>query len=235
MFMRRLIIIVTALMVAFSASVFAGKKGGEKGGNRVLSEQEEADLVFMREEEKLAHDVYVELYEHYKKDGGTELIIFANIAASEQRHMDAMLGLLEKYQIVDPASPFPGVFANETLQKLYGNLVSGSKENVPVLNEPTSGGKVGVEAALYVGAWIEERDMIDIMHAISVTSRADIVGVYTNLLCGSRSHLRAFVKKLGPDDYEPQILYSSEDVGSDVQPEETLEYWLGDESDEVCM
>ena len=234
MFTRRLIIIAIALMVAFSASVFAGKKGGEKGDYRALSEQEVADLVFMREEEKLAHDVYVELYEYYK-DSGTELIIFANIAASEQSHMDAMLGLLEKYRIDDPASPLPGVFANKTLQELYGNLVSDSEDNVPVLNEPTSGGKVGVEEALYVGAWIEERDMIDIMHAISDTSRADIVGVYTNLLCGSRSHLRAFVKKLGPDDYEPQILYPSEDVGSDVQPEETLEYWLGDESDEVCM
>ena len=226
MFARKFIIIASVLFIALSAPIYARKAA--------LSESEIADLTFMREEEKLAHDVYVELYEYYK-GGGTELIIFANIATSEQRHMDAMLGLLETYGIDDPAYPLPGVFANKTLQELYGNLVSDSEDNVPILNEPTSGGKVGVEEAMYIGAWIEERDMLDIMHAISNTNRADIAGVYTNLLCGSRSHLRAFVKQLGPDDYDPQILYSSDDVGSEVQPEETLEYWLGDESDEVCM
>ena len=226
MFARKFIIIASVLFMALSAPLYARKAA--------LSESEIADLTFMREEEKLAHDVYVELYEYYK-GGGTELIIFANIATSEQRHMDAMLGLLEKYGIDDPAYLLPGVFANKTLQELYGNLVSDSEDNLPILNEPTSGGKVGVEEALYIGAWIEERDMLDIMHAISNTDRADIAGVYTNLLCGSRSHLRAFVKQLGPDDYEPQILYCSDDVGSEMPPEETLEYWLGDESGEVCM
>ena len=231
MFARRLIIIITALMVAFSAPVFAGKYGDNIGGGRALSDQEIADLVFMREEEKLAHDVYVELYEHY--DGGTELIVFANIAASEQRHMDAMLKLLNKYRIEDPAEDaLPGVFENPVLAELYESLVSDSTDNGDVLGEPASGGKVGVEEALYVGAWIEERDMLDILHAIEHTGRADIVGVYTNLLCGSRSHLRAFVGRIG-EDYQPQIL--ADDATGGVSPIETFEYWMGDESNEICM
>ncbi len=237
MFARRLIIIVTALTLAFSATAYAGKRQDSKADSRVLSVQEAEDLVFMREEEKLARDVYAELYRYHKEEG-TELLIFANIAASEQRHMDAMLVLLDKYGITDPAAyTLPGEFENQVLADLYANLVSDTKkkEKELVLNEPARGGAVSVPDALTVGAWIEERDMIDILHAISHTSRADIVGVYTELLCGSRSHLRAFVGRIGEDSYRPQILYSSADTASDVEPRETLEYWLGDESDEICM
>jgi hypothetical protein len=227
MFARKFIVVASVLFAALSGPLYAK--------NAALSELEIGDLTFMREEEKLARDVYAELYQYYK-EGGTELLILANIATSEQQHMDAMLNLLDKYGLDDPAAGMePGEFENTTLAALYQNLVSDSDANQPVLSEPTSGGKVSPVAALYAGAWIEERDMLDIMHAIENTSRVDIVGVYTELLCGSRSHLRAFVKQLGPDDYEPQILYSSDDAGSGAPPEETLEYWLGDESDEVCM
>lgn len=227
MFTRKLMVITSALLLALSGPLYA-KKGG-------LSEQEIADLTFMREEEKLAHDVYVELYEFYK-NSGTELIVFANIASSEQEHMDAMLDLLDKYKLDDPAEGLePGEFDNSVLGALYENLVSDSDANQTILGEPTSGGKVSVEAALMVGAWIEERDMIDILHAIANTGRANIAGVYTNLLCGSRSHLRGFVQQLGVDDYEPQLLYSAAEVGDEVPAVETLEYWLGDESDEICL
>jgi len=227
MLTKKMMVVAGALCVALSAPLYAQKTE--------LSEQEVADLTFMREEEKLARDVYVELYQFYKEQG-IELISLANISASEQRHMDAMLDLLDSYKLDDPADGLgPGEFDNDALAALYENLVSDSDANVPILGEPTSGGKVSPQAALYVGAWIEERDMIDILHAIANTGRADIVGVYTNLLCGSRSHLRAFVKQLGADDYEPQLLYSAADAGTDVPAVETLEYWLGDASDEICL
>jgi hypothetical protein len=148
--------------------------------------------------------------------------------------MNAMLKLLNKYRLEDPAAgALPGEFDNLVLAALYDNLVSDSTANDPVLTEPTSGGKVSPLDALYVGAWIEERDMIDILHAIENTSRADIVGLYTNPLCGSRSHLRAFVRRIGEDSYEPQLLYS--EGAGDVPAMETLEYWLGGESDEICL
>ena len=227
MFTRKLKVIACVLIMGLSAPLFADEA--------ILSEQEIDDLTFMREEEKMAHDVYAELYQNYKEDG-VELIILANITTSEQRHMDAMLSLLDRYQLEDPAADMArGEFKNPVLADLYENLVSDSEANQMILNEPVSGGKVSPEAALYVGAWIEERDMIDILHAIENTSRAEIVGVYTSLLCGSREHLRAFVMHLGADNYQPQILYSAADVSADVNPVETLEYWLGDESDAVCM
>lgn len=227
MLKRKLYLAAGALLMSLGAPLYADERG--------LSELEVEDLMFMREEEKLAHDVYAELYRYYKEDG-IELIIFANIATSEQRHMDAMLNLLDKYALDDPAAGLEaGEFENEVLAGLYENLVSDSDANPTILGEPASGGKVSPEAALTVGAWIEERDMIDILHAIANTSRADIVGVYTNLLCGSREHLRAFVKRLGADTYQPQLLYSAADAPSDAAPVETLEYWLGSASDEICM
>lgn len=227
MFTKKAMVMAGALIMSLGTPLYAD--------SMELTEHEVDDLTFMREEEKLARDVYADLYQYYK-ESGTEMIILANIAVSEQKHMDAMLNLLDKYQLADPTVGLEqGEFDHPVLSDLYKNLVSNSTANQPVLSEPLRGGKVSPEDALYVGAWIEERDMIDILHAIANTSRADIVGVYTNLLCGSREHLRAFVKHLGAESYQPQILYSSSEVGSEVDPIETLEYWLGDESDEVCM
>lgn len=227
MFPKNFMAAACAFFMSLGSPVYADETG--------LSELEIGDLVFMREEEKLARDVYEELYQYYKIRG-TELIVLANIAVSEQRHMDAMMDLLDKYQLSDPAAGLEhGEFDNDVLSLLYDNLVSDSNANRTILNEPLSGGKVSPEAALYVGAWIEERDMIDILHAIENTTRADIVGVYTSLLCGSRAHLRAFVKHLGADDYQPQLLHTSVADGSDISPVETLAYWLGEDSDQICM
>jgi len=228
--------LLIVISVAVSSAAFAGKGpggwGGRGGGNAGLDTVEASHLTFMREEEKLARDVYAELYQ-YHKDENVELLIFANIANSEQRHMNAMLRLLNRYRLEDPADgALPGEFENEILSELYVDLVSSGAITETDLNEPTNGGKVSPTDAFYVGAWIEERDMLDILLAISNTSRADIVGVYTNLLCGSRSHLRAFVARIGADAYEPQLLSPE---SSSVPATETLEYWLSDESDEICM
>ena len=51
----------------------------------------------MREEEKLAHDVYVTLYEAW------DLRVFNNIAGAEQKHTDATAYWLDYYGIEDPA------------------------------------------------------------------------------------------------------------------------------------
>ena len=232
--LHRTLIAIVMITIIINVPVVAGQWNAAPAVP-VLGAIEAEDLMFMREEEKLARDVYVELYRYYKEQG-IELLIFAKIARSEQRHMDAMLNMLDKYELDDPAAEtVPGEFENPILGDLYANLVSGSEDNTPVLNEPSSGGKVSPLTGLHVGAWIEERDMIDILHAIENTSKADIVGVYTNLLCGSREHLRAFVKSIGVDGYTPQLLYFTAEKNDGVPPVETLEYWLGNASDEICM
>ena len=76
-----------------------------------LSAEEIAGLKFMREEEKLAHDVYVALYGLWGDN------IFNQISFSETTHTEAVLALLVKYGIPDPAAGNPaGVFTDPALQ-----------------------------------------------------------------------------------------------------------------------
>ena len=155
-----------------------------------LSENEISGLIFMREEEKLARDVYLTLYSQWS------LMPFKNISKSEQVHMDAILYLLNRYEIDDPAEGNEiGEFKNEELQKLYDQLIEQGVESA-------------VEA-LKVGALIEEVDIVDIQRMLDNDFESeDIVFVMNNLKRGSGNHLRAFVRNLKRYniDYTPELL-----------------------------
>jgi hypothetical protein len=145
--------------------------GPTSGAAQVLNTDEIYWLSFMREEEKLARDVYLELYRTHK------LNIFRNIAQSEQRHFDAIGLLLERYGVPDPAASAPGVFNDPDLQQMYDKLILSGKESLL--------------AALKAGVEIEEHDIKDLNLALA-TEKADIDRVYSNLLSGSFNHLDAF-------------------------------------------
>ncbi len=155
-----------------------------------LSQDVMEDLKYMREEEKLARDVYITLNDvyHYR--------VFKNIAKSEQRHMNAIKFLLKRYDIEDPVKDNGvGVFTNQDLQELFNNLV-------------VQGNTSGVEA-LKVGAAIEEIDILDLFERIKrAENYRDIVTVYKRLEKGSENHLKAFVHVLKTKgvDYSPQYL-----------------------------
>jgi hypothetical protein len=155
-----------------------------------LSDPEVEGLLYMREEEKLARDVYLTLYEKWG------LPIFQNITNSEQAHMDAVKTLLDQYGIEDPAAGNDvGVFANPALQELYDQLIQQGSQSVV--------------DALHVGATIEEIDILDLGERIAQTDKADIRRVYENLMKGSRNHLRAFASNLerrAGETYQPQYL-----------------------------
>lgn len=155
---------------------------------------EEAGLIFMREEEKLARDVYTHLSTLWTEN------IFDNIGRSEQTHTEAVLALLERYGIPDPVGAnATGVFLDPSLQGLYDMLAAR--------------GSASLIDALYVGAEIEEIDIIDLQIRLSeVTENEDIVMVYENLMKGSRNHLRAFVRVMEREfiTYDPQHLTREE-------------------------
>lgn len=158
-----------------------------------LSPEEIAALKFMREEEKLAHDVYVALFNVW----GAK--VFSQIALSETTHTETILALLVKYGIADPAAgKAPGVFEDPALQSLYNTLVA--------MGQPS------LIDALKVGALIEETDIHDINEKKAVTDEADILQVYSSLLCGSGSHLRAFNGQLLAQGvtYVPQVITQAE-------------------------
>ncbi len=143
----------------------------------------------MIEEEKLARDVYLTLADIW----GTP--IFTNIASAEQTHMNAVLGLIDMYELEDPVGNNPiGVFQNAELQAMYDDLVMTGSESV--------------ESALSVGALIEEVDIEDLAIYISATDSSAIVRVYERLLSGSENHLRAFTSQLDAAGvhYEPKVL-----------------------------
>ena len=155
-----------------------------------LSQAEINGLLYMREEEKLARDVYIFMYTLYPQP------IFNNISKSEQRHTDAIKTLLERYELNDPvAEDIKGSFKNQTLQNLYDNLIEK--------------GKVDRIEALKVGALIEETDIQDIENELEKNvDNQDISTVYGNLLRGSKNHLKAFVNVLKASgvEYEPVLL-----------------------------
>lgn len=166
-----LAVALISLAVATDGLAYPGNKGG--GSNIVpLTPTEEVHVLFMREEEKLARDSYLELHDIYDR------LIFDNIAASEQSHMDAIKNLLDKYGLEDPVLG-EGDFFLEELQDLYDSLMAK--------------GAIDLNNALEVGAWIEETDIVAIQHAIDDTEHEDIISTYESLMCGSRNHLRAFV------------------------------------------
>lgn len=156
-----------------------------------LNESESAGVLLMREEEKMAHDVYVYFASKYN------VPIFKNISSSEARHQEAMGWLITTYGLKDPTVPQAGKFANAQLQKYYDKFISQG---------------VTLVETLKVGAFIEEYDIADLKKLINETKNPDIIRVYTNLLRGSENHLKAFVGNLSfrGVKYEPQIITKAE-------------------------
>lgn len=177
----RLIPVAIAMSAILSAAPALGAgPNGRQPVQPVLGELdagEAATLFFMREEERLARDVYLNM------DALWQLLPFENIAASEQKHMDAIKGAMDKYGLADPSDPEAlGVYADGALQQLYTDLIDR--------------GEGSYLAALQVGALIEEVDIEDLEVAIAGTDNADLQTIYDNLLRGSRNPLRAFVAEI---------------------------------------
>lgn len=153
-----------------------------------ISKQEIENLQFLKEEEKLARDVYLFSYDLYGQN------IFKNISNSEQSHMNSVSVIMEKYGIKDLSFDERGKFSNLELQQLYDDLVDLSK--------------ISLENALTVGATVEDLDINDLNNFISNADHQDMIEMYQLLNCGSRNHLRAYTNNLESLDltYDPQFI-----------------------------
>lgn len=191
---REMLTMTAALAISSLVLPGAAAAGRRTANTTTLTDDETNDLIFMREEEKLARDVYLTLY------GIWETPVFANIATSEQQHMDAILGLLNTYKIPDPTvGKLVGEFVNDELQNLYDELVA-------------QGAQSALDA-LMVGGIIEETDIEDIQSAMETTTVRNIDKVYSNLLNGSYNHLRAFASNITAINGQP---YVAQVVSQDV-------------------
>jgi len=186
-----------------------------------LDKAEQHHLIFMRQEEKLARDVYTSLAGMWP-----DASIFVNIGeGSEQTHTDVMRDKLEEFNVDDPepnTNILPssiGVFTGE----LYGSYFTANYQ--ALVNK----GSQSELDALYVGAFIEELDMHDIVECpeiiedtdngisdcgLDYTDEPSLINAYNSLLDGSRSHLKAYVGRIesivGEGNYEAQILSQDE-------------------------
>lgn len=145
-------------------------------------------LHYMMEEEKLAYDVYVTLYDIHG------ITIFNNISKSETSHIEAVNKLLTKYNITNTASSTRGVYNIDHIQELYDALIAK--------------GSTSVVEALTVGAIIEDVDIYDLEEYLGKTSNKDIQSVFEFLNCGSRNHMRGFIAQLDLQNanYTPQYI-----------------------------
>jgi hypothetical protein len=207
--------IVAAVASAFALAIALGGRAAHADTDGiVLDYNEQTHLEFMREEEKLARDVYIELSAMYP-----EHPIFGKIDDSEQKHTDAVKAMIEKYGLEDPnTNDNVGVYTGAD----YGWYFT---EKFQQLVEKAS---VSELDALYVGAFIEELDMMDINQCPQVivetdndindisecgkiyTDNADVDNLYASLLDGSDSHLEGYVKNIenyiGEGNYQAQVL-----------------------------
>ena len=189
--MRKLTCLILALGAALMWSgVSSGQGPGPGSGDEgALSAAEEATLLHMREEEKLARDVYVVMFDAWADK------VFLNISRSEQGHMNAMLKMLLKYEVADPVvDDKTGAFTDPAFAALYTDLVGR--------------GDGGLLEAFLVGGYIEELDILDLEAALAETNKLSLTNAYSNLLAASRNHLRTFVghvRSLG-EEYEAQLM-----------------------------
>jgi len=177
------LLITGAILTVLAGMTVANLNEQQQRGSRPLpaavqlTEAEEQHILYMREEEKLARDVYLTLYEQWDAE------IFANISESEQRHMDAIKRLITRYDLVDPvANDAIGEFTNQDFADLYDELVLA--------------GEISLEEALNVGVSIEELDIADLDLSLQETSMRAVRRVFQNLLNGSYNHLDAFQRTI---------------------------------------
>lgn len=202
--MKKITILFLLAVIAFASGGTCSAQGGN--GNcgglmgivadlpfEEIDSAELADLMLMREEEKLARDVYAAMDELWG------MRIFGQIMWSEQNHMDALLAVIDKYELADPVGDNPpGVFSDPALQALFDQLLDlGSQSMID---------------ALLVGATIEDLDIFDLDEALAHADNLDLRTVYQNLQKGSRNHLRSYVDVLGRngESYTPQYLSVAE-------------------------
>lgn len=179
------------LFMSFSVQLLASCAKTETDNfQSAFTSDDRQNLLYMLEEEKLARDTYIYLGKMYPVNQ------FANILQSEQRHMDAIAGLLDLQGIEYSILP-QGQFSDTTLQNFYNYFVEE--------------GKKGVVEAYKIGATIEDVDIFDLTKRTATTKDESVIAIFDNLKCGSGNHMRSFCSALVSNGFE----YSAQFISSE--------------------
>jgi hypothetical protein len=137
------------------------------------------DLVFMANEEKMAHDVYVAFAELY------DVPTFERVAESESIHQLAVDTVLERYGIENSTTDLPvGEFSNDDIAALYDQLIEQ--------------GSASLDEALAASVLIEQTDVADLAERMAgiEESAPDVFAMYAHLQTASEHHRAAFERQL---------------------------------------
>lgn len=213
--MRVILATVVSMMLCGNATASAATGDDSTG---VLDFNEQTHLVFTCEEEKLARDVYRVLGRRFPEIG-----TFTDMDASKDHNRCAVLDLMRKYRVSIPrVNDNVGVFS----WGIYGRYFT---EKYLAL---TSQGSSSPLDALFVGAFMEELNILDINGCPKVivdisnginevaacgrnyTRNPDLLQVYDSMLEESRKHLRLLVHdielQIGSGKYQAQVLQQNE-------------------------
>ena len=157
-----------------------------------LTEEQKYTLAYMWNEEKLAKDIYLALYDMWGQQ------TFYNIATrSETRHEEAVESLVQKYDInitnlenyeihyseEELRALAPGEYSVPEVQELYDTLYAKGSQSL--------------QDALEVGCMVEVTDVNDLNEDIEIAEGAeDLVLVFGFLRSGSYNHYWAFDRAL---------------------------------------
>lgn len=162
----------------------AGEGGGEQmtdvpaGSLGTPSAQLATELNYLRQEEKLAHDLYVLADSLY---GAQQ---FGNIAQAEVHHGQAINSLLAGYSMADPnAGQAEGVFTDPQIQKTYNELAARIRQSQ--------------DEAAQVGILAEKTDIADLKKTIDSSPPAAVKSTLSHLVTASERHLQAFTRLAG--------------------------------------
>lgn len=160
-----------------------------------LRPEEQHDLQYAREVEKMARDVYEVLYANWNE------YTFFSLMEVESWHMQVLKDALDKFGVADPLAGIDsdnGAFTIAVLEQRYCDW--------------TSEGMQSVAAAYRVAARAEEYDIRDLQTCLAATENAELRQIYQQLILSSENHLRACVdnlERLG-EQYVPEVLTEEE-------------------------
>ncbi|MBT8191356.1 MAG: DUF2202 domain-containing protein [Bacteroidia bacterium] len=178
--MKNILIVLYLLPFAMITGVY--------GQTVQLTEEEKDGLVYLYEEDKLAHDFYMEMEKKWAHHA------FTNIIKAETRHMSMIKEEAERLGVDRISVLDDGKFVNEDLQSLYDDFMVK--------------GKVSLLDALKTSAFIEETDINDLELKMVQTDVESLQELYGNLVSASENHLNAFVRNIKKEGetYSPQVL-----------------------------
>jgi len=168
-----------------------------------LTQEAKDTLSYMGNEERLAHDVYLELYNYHVANGDGEIVELFNIATnSETTHIETVQSLINKYDL--NTSSFSNIDLPELGYKdtTVANMTMGTYDIAAIQNlhdALLAKGKESKQAALEVGCMVEVTDIEDLsqdIQRVKDSNATDIETAFEFLRNGSYSHYWSFDKGL---------------------------------------